>query len=71
MKKTVTFSCVVTQIVIDDDEFSREYRKPYWEINARDRMRFQDRINELEEKLNPILMQMYQKCCQNRSKTIS
>ena len=37
-----------------DDEVSADMRKCYWEIYARDRYRFKDRISRIEQDLNKI-----------------
>jgi hypothetical protein len=42
----------VTVFVFQDD---CDDRKPYWELFARDRARFRDRIQQIGETLKPIL----------------
>ena len=43
----------------DDDEYFRNYRKPYWELMVIDRHRFKRRIDFSCKFLNPILNKEY------------
>ena len=48
----------LTQITIfTDDEVSVDMRKCYWEIYARDRYRFKERISRIEPDLNKIFQE--------------
>ena len=46
---------LVELIVFPDYEESADIRKAYWEIFARDRCRFKDRISQTEIELNKII----------------
>jgi hypothetical protein len=46
---------LVKVVEFDDDVESQKMRECYWEIFARDRARFRDRIQQSEEILNAIL----------------
>lgn len=41
--------------ILEDDDNIKEYRKPYWEVIARDRIRFKERIKCHKQTLDPIL----------------
>jgi len=47
---------LVEVIEFPDDEESKEMRKPYWDVFARDRCRFKDRINQAEDSLKLVLL---------------
>lgn len=51
--RKVRFSREVEVFQFEDD--CVDYRKPYWEIYAVDRFRFNERIKTVEKILNPIL----------------
>ncbi len=54
-RKCVTFSSTVTYFIIEEDDCWKQYRQPFWEIIARDRVRFSDRISSIEGVLQPVL----------------
>ena len=53
--KKVRFNNLVQTIIYTDDDESANLRKAFWEIIARDRQRFRDRISETEECLASVL----------------
>lgn len=54
-RKRVTFSSTTTYFIIKEDDSWINYRQPFWEIIARDRVRFGDRIKKMEGTLRPSL----------------
>lgn len=48
-KKQVWFS-ITSVIFYFEDSSARDYRKPYWTVVARDRMRLQDKISSVLSK---------------------
>jgi hypothetical protein len=46
---------LVKVVEFEDDLESQEMRECYWEVFARDRARFRDRIQQAAEILNPVL----------------
>ena len=65
-KMHVHFAKEVSVLVFQD--FPGETRKAYWEIFARDRMRFRDRIQQVEPLINTVLAK---KCLQIKNITES